>query len=198
MLPGHPWWSSVAKTPCSQCREPRFDPLSGNQIPHATIKTWCSQINTCINIFKKEKENHWAGLEGNAYNLQGTELKLESESSWKAELANSQETSSPSQSCPTAGIWLLEGLLPRSKTAGRPGVGVGLQAWRAGIPPLPLRRSSISSFKKTKHFSGCFWKPSGLSQFSKTVLGDYTPLFLTKKPSSFKLCSVGWTAQNSG
>ena len=29
----------VAKTPYSQCRGPRFDPWSGNQIPHATTKT---------------------------------------------------------------------------------------------------------------------------------------------------------------
>ena len=42
----------VAKTPCSQCRGPRFDPWSGNWIPcvtversRATTKTWYGQIN---------------------------------------------------------------------------------------------------------------------------------------------------------
>ena len=29
----------VAKTACSQCRGPRFDPWSGNYFPHATTKT---------------------------------------------------------------------------------------------------------------------------------------------------------------
>ena len=52
-FPGDP----VAKTPCSECRGPGFDPWSGNEIPHATTKsfhtpakephaetnTWCSQ-----------------------------------------------------------------------------------------------------------------------------------------------------------
>ena len=35
----------MAKIPCSQSREPRFDPWSGNWIPHAITKTRCSQIN---------------------------------------------------------------------------------------------------------------------------------------------------------
>ena len=40
----------MSKTLCSQCRGPGFNPWLGNKIPHATIKTWYSQIN---NIFKK-------------------------------------------------------------------------------------------------------------------------------------------------
>ena len=50
-FPGGP----VAKTPCSQCRGPGFDPWSGNKIPHvltpqlkilsAATKTLSSQIN---------------------------------------------------------------------------------------------------------------------------------------------------------
>ena len=40
----------VAKTLSSQCRGHRFDPWSGNYIPHATTKTQFSQIN---NYFKK-------------------------------------------------------------------------------------------------------------------------------------------------
>ena len=35
----------VAKTLSSQCREPRFDPWSGDWIPRAATKTWHSQIN---------------------------------------------------------------------------------------------------------------------------------------------------------
>ena len=35
------------KTLSSQCRGPRFDPWSGNYIPHATTKTQHSQINKC-------------------------------------------------------------------------------------------------------------------------------------------------------
>ena len=53
-FPGGP----VAKTLHSQCRGPKFDPLSGNYISHAatkslraTIKTWHSQINK--HFFKK-------------------------------------------------------------------------------------------------------------------------------------------------
>ena len=48
------WWLSAAKrdftgdavaeTPRSRCREPRFDPWSGNQMPHAATKTQRSQI----------------------------------------------------------------------------------------------------------------------------------------------------------
>ena len=34
----------MAKTLHSQCRGPRFDPWSGCNIPHATTKTWHSQI----------------------------------------------------------------------------------------------------------------------------------------------------------
>ena len=48
-FPGGP----AAKTPCCQCRGPRFNPWSGNYIPHVTTedphaatKTWCSQIST--------------------------------------------------------------------------------------------------------------------------------------------------------
>ena len=37
--------SPMAKTPRSQCWGPRFNPWSGNWIPHATTKTWHSQIN---------------------------------------------------------------------------------------------------------------------------------------------------------
>ena len=33
-FPGIP----VAKTPCSQCRGPGFDPWPGNQMPHATAR----------------------------------------------------------------------------------------------------------------------------------------------------------------
>ena len=33
-FPGSP----VAKTPCSQCRGPGFDPWPGNQMPHATTR----------------------------------------------------------------------------------------------------------------------------------------------------------------
>ena len=40
----------VVKAPHSQCTGPRFDPWSGNQIPHATTKTQHSQAN----VFKKE------------------------------------------------------------------------------------------------------------------------------------------------
>ena len=35
----------VAKTLCSQCRGPGFNPWLGNKIPHAAIKTRDSQIN---------------------------------------------------------------------------------------------------------------------------------------------------------
>ena len=30
---------TVVKTLCSQCREPRFDPRSGNEMPHAPTKS---------------------------------------------------------------------------------------------------------------------------------------------------------------
>ena len=40
-VPGSP----VAKTLGSQCTGPRFDPWQGNQIPHASAKTQCNQIN---------------------------------------------------------------------------------------------------------------------------------------------------------
>ena len=39
----------VAKTPRSQCRRPGFNLRSGNQIPYATTKTRCSQINKYFN-----------------------------------------------------------------------------------------------------------------------------------------------------
>ena len=35
----------VAKTLGSQCTGSRFDPWSGNYIPHAATKTWHSRIN---------------------------------------------------------------------------------------------------------------------------------------------------------
>ena len=35
----------MAKTPGTQCRKPRFNPWSGNYIPHAATKTRYSQIN---------------------------------------------------------------------------------------------------------------------------------------------------------
>ena len=40
-FPGSP----VAKSPCSQPRGPGFNPWSETEIPHATTKTWCSQMN---------------------------------------------------------------------------------------------------------------------------------------------------------
>ena len=40
-FPGGP----VAKTLHSQCKGPAFDSWSGNKIPHATTKTWYSQVN---------------------------------------------------------------------------------------------------------------------------------------------------------
>ena len=46
-FPGGP----VAKTPCSWCKGPGFNPRSGNYFPHATIKTLHSQIS----FLKKEK-----------------------------------------------------------------------------------------------------------------------------------------------
>ena len=64
-----PHGGTVAKTPRSQCRGPRFNPWSGNEIPHAetkslhaaaktkhpsaTTKTWQRQINI---YYKKEEE----------------------------------------------------------------------------------------------------------------------------------------------
>ena len=41
----------VAKTPCSQCRGPEFDPWSGNWIPHATSDHLHASIKdpTCYN-----------------------------------------------------------------------------------------------------------------------------------------------------
>ena len=39
-------WCPMARTPCSRCRGTGFNPLSGNQIPHAATKTWRNQINT--------------------------------------------------------------------------------------------------------------------------------------------------------
>ena len=47
----------MAKTPCSQCRKPGFNPWSGNKIPHATTKTCLSQIKSINQTkFKKEKD----------------------------------------------------------------------------------------------------------------------------------------------
>ena len=42
----------AAMTPCSQCREPGFNPWLGNYIPHVAPKTHCSQINKKL-LFKK-------------------------------------------------------------------------------------------------------------------------------------------------
>ena len=52
----------MAKTPCSQCRGPRFKPWSGNLIPHAATKIQHSQINVeKINInMKKPSHSHQA------------------------------------------------------------------------------------------------------------------------------------------
>ena len=53
----HSWHFSggpVAKTPHYQCKGPRFEPLSGNSIPHAATKTWHSQINKCFKCISKE------------------------------------------------------------------------------------------------------------------------------------------------
>ena len=41
----------MAKTPCSQCRGPGFDPWSGNQILRAATKTWHSQLYIYIYIY---------------------------------------------------------------------------------------------------------------------------------------------------
>ena len=48
-LPGGP----VAKTQRSQCRGPRFDPWSGNWIPHAATKSSCATTidTTCLNKY---------------------------------------------------------------------------------------------------------------------------------------------------
>ena len=46
----------MAKTPNSQCSRPGFDSWSGSQIPQATTKTPCSQINKYI-LKKKKKRN---------------------------------------------------------------------------------------------------------------------------------------------
>ena len=42
---------SVAKTPCSQCRGPRFDPYSGNQILDAAAKSLhvTTKDSACLN-----------------------------------------------------------------------------------------------------------------------------------------------------
>lgn len=53
----------VVKTPCSQCRRSRFDPWSGNHIPHGETKTLPSQINNLFFFFKsyqgKVRRNPW-------------------------------------------------------------------------------------------------------------------------------------------
>ena len=53
------------KTPCSQCREPRFIPGQGMRsctsqlkIPCAAMKTWCSQINK----LKQNKTGSWGNM----------------------------------------------------------------------------------------------------------------------------------------
>lgn len=56
----------------------------------------------------------------------------------------------------------------------------GLEGFQPRDLSSPLQKSSISSFEKAEHFTGCFRKISGPSQFFKMALGDdYTPLFLT-------------------
>ena len=52
-FPGGP----VPKTPCSQCRGSRFDPWSGNYIPHVATKTQHSQINVLFFFFKVNKKS---------------------------------------------------------------------------------------------------------------------------------------------
>ena len=59
-FPGGP----VAQTPHFQCREPRFNPWSGNQIPHAptkdpcaTMKTQCSPTNKQKYFYRKKKSD---------------------------------------------------------------------------------------------------------------------------------------------
>jgi len=41
----------MAKTPCSQCRGPRFNPWSGNEIPHAATKNLhaSTKVPACCN-----------------------------------------------------------------------------------------------------------------------------------------------------
>ena len=64
----NPWNFSggpVAKTLLSQCRGPRFDTWSGNQIPHAATKTQCSQINILkINKIKGRGQQRVRWLDG--------------------------------------------------------------------------------------------------------------------------------------
>ena len=50
-FPGGP----EAKNPSVQCRGLELDPWSGNYIPHATAKTWCSQINKEICLLKSRR-----------------------------------------------------------------------------------------------------------------------------------------------
>ena len=50
-FPGDP----EAKTLCSQCRGPEFNPWSGNLIPHAAAKAGNSQINKINKYWKKRK-----------------------------------------------------------------------------------------------------------------------------------------------
>ena len=50
----------VAKTLCSQCRGPRFDPWSGNQNPHATTKS--------LHATTKERRNRVLQLKPSALN----------------------------------------------------------------------------------------------------------------------------------
>ena len=54
---------TVAKTLGSQCRGPGFDPWSRNQIPHATAKNQCNQINKLNKhfFFKEETKNNKKG-----------------------------------------------------------------------------------------------------------------------------------------
>ena len=48
---------TVAKTLSSPRKAPGFDLWSGNLIPHATTKIWCSQINKFLSIdLKTQRE----------------------------------------------------------------------------------------------------------------------------------------------
>ena len=70
----------VAMTPCSQCRGPRFDPWSGNQVPHAAIKssyavtkTQHNQINFYFLVFEK---NSWRYLGKLRWSFKALYLKI--------------------------------------------------------------------------------------------------------------------------
>ena len=72
-FPGGP----VAKTPCSQCRGPEFDPWSGNEVPHdATKDPACPKEDwsSCMVKLrpaqpKKERKKRWADAGGSEFNI---------------------------------------------------------------------------------------------------------------------------------